>query len=105
MRQGALTWAARPVARQTLERLLRNHIVEAVACTVEILKVASCRAQGYEGPLCIACSEGYRSRSRQCIPCDAASDTPGTAVGIAITAAVVAVVAGGIYFWRSYMSR
>ncbi|CAE7307778.1 inlA, partial [Symbiodinium necroappetens] len=60
-----------------------------------------CTTGGYEGPLCIACSEGYRSRSRQCIKCDVASDTRGTAAGFAITAAVVAVVAGGICFWRS----
>ncbi|CAE7330510.1 inlA [Symbiodinium necroappetens] len=61
-----------------------------------------CTTGGYEGPLCVACAEGYRSRSRRCIKCDVASDdTRGTMAGVATTAAVVAVVAGVMYFWRS----
>ncbi|CAE7622380.1 unnamed protein product [Symbiodinium necroappetens] len=31
-------------------------------------------AAGHEGPLCVACSWGYRSRAGVCVPCEVASD-------------------------------
>ncbi|CAE7209073.1 inlA, partial [Symbiodinium microadriaticum] len=69
---------------------------------------------GHEGPLCVACSWGYRSRAGVCVPCEVASDAqkrwpPGRellylrwVVGAAVFAAVLAAV---IFLWRRSRSQ
>ena len=62
----------------------------------------TCLVEGYEGPLCVACSEGYRSHSNRCVKCTAASnDTRLAAAGAVVTIAVVVVPVVGIFLWRS----
>ena len=63
---------------------------------------ATCLVEGYEGPLCVACSEGYRSHSNRCVKCTAASDdTRRAAAGAFVMIAVVVVPVAGIFLWRS----
>ncbi|CAE7482282.1 RCH1, partial [Symbiodinium necroappetens] len=71
-------------------------------------------AAGHEGPLCVACSWGYRSRAGVCVPCEVASDAhkrwpPGRellylrwVVGAAVFAGVLAAV---IFLWRRSRSQ
>ncbi|CAE7733082.1 inlA [Symbiodinium sp. CCMP2456] len=65
-------------------------------------------AVGHEGPLCVACSWGHRSRAGVCIPCEVASDA-GTrwlylrwVVGAAVFAGVLGAV---IFLWRRSRSE
>ncbi|CAE7683161.1 RCH1 [Symbiodinium sp. CCMP2592] len=65
-------------------------------------------AAGHEGPLCVACSSGYRSRSGVCVPCEVArdADTRWLYLRWVAGAAVLAGVLGAVIFvWRRSRSQ
>jgi hypothetical protein len=64
---------------------------------------ASCR-QGYEGPLCSVCADGYYLSDAQCQPCtDAGRLAPASVLYIAIAAVAVGAVLAVLFYKSSRM--
>ncbi|CAE7255993.1 GSO1 [Symbiodinium sp. CCMP2592] len=72
-------------------------------CNVSANGTALGCAAGYEGPLCVACSWGYRSRAGACTPCEVGSDERTRwkyLRWVAGATTVVAVMGASFFLWR-----
>jgi serine/threonine protein kinase len=54
--------------------------------------------QGYRGPLCAVCGDGYFQSMKDCVPCE----EPKVGVMVALVVIVLALLSGCLYFARKY---